>query len=135
MGAVDGKLIPFQMPYQGRENYHFVEDVGAHFAACALDAYDGFGAFNIKGETIAITEFLNIVKEQATSLGMKDFVNLSIEDGAAPNLFVSDLSHDKINHTFNNLPLTSIAEGVKKSLLEFKNMAEKGILTNSVEGI
>lgn len=135
IGKVNEKLIPFKMPYQGRENYHFVEDVGAHFAACTLESYNGFGAFNIKGETIAITDFLDIVKEQAIDLGMQDYVQLTVDDNAAPNLFVSDLSHEKINSTFKNLPLTTIAEGVKKSLLEFKKMAEKGILTNSVEGI
>ncbi len=37
VGAVQGKTLPFQMPYCGRENYHYVEDVGAHFAACACN--------------------------------------------------------------------------------------------------
>ena len=35
--------MPFEMPYQGRENYHFVEDVGAQFAAVALrQVFNGF---------------------------------------------------------------------------------------------
>ena len=133
MGQVSNTLLPFGMPYQGRENYHFVEDVGAQFAACTLQDYEGYGAFNIKGETIAIEAFLAIVRQQAQDLGMGDFVDLSIKNGADPNLFVSDLSHEKIETTFSNLPQTNIAEGVKKSLLEFKLMAEKGILSNSEE--
>lgn len=133
MGAVEGKLTPFEMPYQGRENYHFVQDIGTYFAACTLQTYEGFGAFNVKGKTIAIEDFLAIVKEQAEQLGMGEFVELSIAEGAAPNLFVSDLSHDKIDSTFSDLPLTSIEDGVKHSLLEFKEMAEKGILNYSVE--
>ncbi|MEA1784648.1 NAD(P)-dependent oxidoreductase [Arenibacter sp. GZD96] len=128
MGTVTGKKIPFEMPYNGRENYHFVEDVGAHFAACTLQPYDGFGAFNIHGETIAIDTFLDIVKEEANALGMGDFVQLSIAEGAEPNLFVSDLSHAKIAATFSDLPRTSIPEGVRKSLQEFQEMAKKGIL-------
>jgi hypothetical protein len=44
------------------------------------------------------------------------------------NLFVSDLDHIKIQGTFKNLPLTDIAEGVRKSLLEFKEMAKKDVL-------
>ncbi len=131
MGTVSGERIPFEMPYEGRENYHFVEDVGAHFAACTLQPYEGFGAFNIKGKTIASTEFLNIVRQQAGILGMQDFVDISVADGAYPNLFVSDLSHEKIDRTFKDLPLTDISEGVRKSLLEFKAMAEKGILEYS----
>ena len=134
IGAVEGRPIPFEMPYQGRENYHFVEDVGAHFAACALQPYDGFGAFNIKGKTIGIEEFLEIVRKQAQDLGLGEFVKLSITKGAPPNLFVSDLSHEKIAHTFKDLPLTSIEDGVRKSLIEFKRMAEKGTLEYSKPG-
>lgn len=128
MGAVTGKKVSFEMPYNGRENYHFVEDVGAHFAACTLQPYNGFGAFNIQGETIAIDTFLDIVKEEANALGMGGFVQLSIAEGAEPNLFVSDLSHAKIASTFKDLPLTSIPDGVRKSLQEFQEMAKKGIL-------
>ncbi|SHJ15751.1 Nucleoside-diphosphate-sugar epimerase [Arenibacter nanhaiticus] len=133
--AITGTPIPFEMPYQGRENYHFVEDVGAHFAACALQPYKGFGAFNIKGETIAITEFLAIVKQQAAEMGIGEFAQLSIAEGAVPNLFVSDLSHDKITATFKDLPLTSIADGVKKSLEEFLEMAKNGSLNYSLKSV
>lgn len=132
MGSVSGRLMPFVMPYQGRENYHFVEDVGAHFAACTLQSYSGFGAFNIKGETIPIQSFLQIVEEQATELGMGAFVKLSIIDNAPPNLFICDLDHTKIDGTFKNLPRTAIAEGVRTSLQEFKKMAEKDILDFSI---
>ena len=105
--------------------------MGAQFAACALQPYEGFGAFNIQGETIPITSFLNIIKEQATVLGMGEYVSLSVTEGAPPNLFVCDLDHSKIAGTFKNLPLTEIAEGVRKSLIEFRAMAEKGNLKYS----
>lgn len=133
MGAVSGKVVPFKMPYQGRENYHFVEDVGAHFAECALQDYEGFGAFNIKGRTIPIQDFLEIAQEQSEAMEMGEYAQLSIVQDAPPNLFVSDLEHDKIDATFKNLPLTDIGEGVRKSLQEFRNMAEKGILDYSIE--
>ena len=133
MGSVAGDIIPFEMPYDGRENYHYVEDVGAHFAACTLQAFQGYEAFNIKGKTIAIEEFLSIIKEQANYLGVGEYAELSITEGAPPNLFAHDLSHEKIERTFTNLPLTSIAEGVRISLEEFQKMARKGVLKYSVE--
>ncbi len=132
MGTISNTLMPFEMPYQGRENYHFVEDIGAYFAACTLQDYNGFGAFNVKGKTIAIEEFLKIIEEEAAKLELSKFVKLSISEGAVPNLFVSDLSHEKIDQTFSDLPLTSIAEGVRQSLLEFIEMAKKGKLDYSV---
>lgn len=131
MGSVSGKLLPFEMPYQGRENYHFVEDVGAQFAAVTMQNYQGFGAFNIQGETIPIKSFLELAAYQAKELGMGDFASLSIVKNAPPNLFVCDLDHSKIASTFSNLPLIDISEGIRKSLLEFKDMAEKGTLSYS----
>ncbi len=131
LGAVSGNPIPFEMPYQGRENYHFVEDVGDHFSDCTLQNFEGFGAFNIKGKTIAIAEFLNTIKQQAEELGMGAYAQLTIAENAPPNLFVSDLSHEKIDRTFKGLPLTDISTGIRTSLIEFKDMAVKGILEYS----
>ena len=68
-GAEPGKMMPFNMPYKGRENYHFVEDVGDHFAACTVKPYKGFGAFNIKGKTIEIPQFLRLSKNKEGYLG------------------------------------------------------------------
>jgi len=133
IGSVKGEKVPFEMPYGGRENYHFVEDVGSHFAQCTLQNFDGFGAFNIKGQTIPIESFLKIVQEEATNLGIGEFAELSVSDGAPPNLFVSDLNHEKIERTFNNLPLTSVAEGVRISLREFVKMANSGVLNYTLE--
>jgi nucleoside-diphosphate-sugar epimerase len=134
IGAVTKEIIPFEMPYHGRENYHFVEDVGDHFATCALQEYEGFNAFNIKGKTIAIAEFLQIIQKEADALGIGKYAQLSIGQDTEPNLFAHDLNHDKINGTFRDLPLTPIAEGVRNSLKEFLGMAEKGILDYSTAG-
>lgn len=131
MGKVKGELMPFEMPYQGRENYHFVEDVGAQFAAVTIQPFEGYGAFNIQGETIPIKSFLELAAYEAKELGMGDFVSLSIVDNAPPNLFICDLDHTKIASTFSGLPLSAISEGIRKSLIEFKKMAEKGTLEYS----
>ncbi len=127
-GAASNKIIPFVMPYQGRENYHFVEDVGHHFATCTLRDCEGFNIFNIKGKTIAIEEFLNIAHNQANKLGIGAFASLSITENAETNLFVHDLDHKKIDKAFKDLPLTSIEEGVRRSLEQFLEMAKKRIL-------
>ena len=134
LGAVANKIMPFEMPYHGRENYHYVEDVGAHFAICTLQDYSGFGAFNIKGKTIPIEDFLYIIEQQANEMGLGDYANLSIAKDTEPNLFAHDLDHEKIHGAFNGLPLTPISEGVRRSLEEFLDMAKKGILDYSTAG-
>lgn len=131
LGASAGTVMPFAMPYQGRENYHFVEDVGACFAACTIQDFEGFGAFNIPGKTIAIESFLELAVAQAKELGIEEFATLSIQPDAPPNLFVCDLDHQKITSAFKDLPITDIAVGIRQSLIEFKAMAENGTLTYS----
>jgi nucleoside-diphosphate-sugar epimerase len=128
LGASRQETIPFAMPYQGLENYHYVEDVGEHFAACALQPFDGYGEFNIKGKTIEVKEFLQIVRCQAAELGFEKYTDISIADDAKPNMFSYDLCHNRIDAAFDSLPLTAIDEGVRKSLLAFRQMAEEGKL-------
>jgi nucleoside-diphosphate-sugar epimerase len=111
LGAKSGKSIPFQMPYGGRENYHYVEDVGSHFAGVCMLPFKGIGAYNIKGKTIEIQEFLNIAGQVATELGMGETVELGIVDNAEPNLFVCDLDHSEVEKNFPGLPRTEIETG------------------------
>jgi nucleoside-diphosphate-sugar epimerase len=126
LGSVKNEVIPFTMPYQGLENYHYVEDVGEHFAACTLQPYTGYGYFNIKGKTIEVKQFLEIVRKQAEALGFGKYTDISIAADAKPNMFSYDLDHGKIDNTFQSLPLTDITEGVRKSLLAFRQKAEEG---------
>jgi nucleoside-diphosphate-sugar epimerase len=121
-GASARTAIPFAMPYCGRENYHYAEDVGAHFAACAMQPFEGYGEFNIKGKTIEVEEFLQIVRQEAASLGWEEYTDISIAADAKPNMFSHDLDHAKIDATFDSLPLTDISAGVRKSLITFNNM-------------
>lgn len=122
-GAARGVVMPFAMPYQGRENYHFVEDVGAHFATAALAPFAGFGAFNIRGRTVPVADFLALVRAVADELGLGRFCDLTIAADATPNLFVSDLDDAAIQRHFPALPCTALAEGVRRSLREFVRLA------------
>lgn len=126
-GSHDGTAIPYRMPYQGRENYHYVEDVGAHFAGVCMMPFEGCEAFNIKGKTIPVSEFLELANSVAAKAGM-DKVDLGIEDNAAPNLFICDLDDQKVDAAFPGLPKTPIEEGIQKSLETFKDHASAGVL-------
>ena len=126
-GAFEGTTIPFSMPYGGRENYHYVEDVGAHFAGVCMLPFEGCDSFNIKGKTIPIAEFLATAKDVAGEMGISG-IALDIEDGAAPNLFICDLDDQKVDNAFPGLPRTEIKDGIRKSLEMFRQHAEAGKL-------
>ena len=127
LGSHAGNAVAFRMPYQGRENYHYVEDVGAHFAGVCMLPFEGCDAFNIKGKTIPVAEFLETAKSVATEMGMTE-VDLGIEENASPNLFICDLDDQKVDAAFPGLPKTPIEEGIGKSLETFRKHAADGIL-------
>jgi nucleoside-diphosphate-sugar epimerase len=128
LGYAGGKAVPFRMPYFGRENYHYVADVGAHFAASALDAFAGFGAFNIRGRTIEVEEFLELVRQTAAGLGMSASADLGIAPDAARAFFACDLDDRAIQSVFPGLPRTPLEDGIRLSLETFRDMAVDGRL-------
>ncbi len=122
-GAARGVVEPFVMPYRGRENYHFVEDVGAHFATVAMAPFIGFGAFNIRGTTVEVRDFLALIRSVATGLGLGERCDLTIATGASENLFVSDLDDHAIQARFPGVPCTKLLDGVHRTLLEFQRLS------------
>ncbi len=121
LGAHQGKTVPCFMPYKGRENYHYVEDVGAHFAGVCMLPFEGCRALNIKGKTIEVTEFLDAISKVADEMGIADFLETGIAPEATPNLFICDLDDSAVEEQFPGLPRTDIAEGIRKSLSIFPN--------------
>ena len=132
LGHARGETVPFRMPYFGRENYHYVGDVGAHFAACALDPFAGFGAFNIRGKTVEVAKFLALIKQEAAALGMLAAVDLGIAPDATSALFVCDLDDSAIQAAFPGLPRTPLDIGIQRTLKTFGEMAGDGRLQGAV---
>lgn len=126
IGAHDKNSIQFKMPYKGRENYHYVEDVGAHFAGVCMLPFTGCQPLNIKGRTIEVTEFLDGIAKVAKELGIEQFLNTGVAEEATPNLFICDLDDAKVEEQFPGLPRTDIVEGIRKTLVQFQKMVPDG---------
>ena len=112
--AVQG--TPYQMPYQGREHYHFVSDVAAGFAQAAVAPFTGYGVFNLRGQTLDTASFLAAIHQAAQDENLPHVPELSIADDATSMPFVCDLDDSAILDAFPDMPLTSIADGVRSSL-------------------
>ena len=108
----------FRMPYQGREHYHFVDDVGAGFGQASVEPFDGYGVFNLRGQTVEGTEFLQIVRDVAAELGISP-VDVELDADVAANLFVCDLEEEATLRAFPKMPLTSLPDGIRRSLVFF----------------
>lgn len=109
----------FEMTYQGREHYHYVNDVGAAFAICTMEDFSGYGVFNVRGQTLATRDFVQLIRETAEQLGMEGGEIVMPED-LPPMPFVCDLDASAICARFSEMPLTEVKEGVRKSLERFR---------------
>lgn len=126
LAACEGQKQTCLMPYQGRENYHYVEDVGAHFAGVCMLPFDGCQPFNIKGKTIEVDQFLEQIMSVANELGMGEFLETGIAPSATPNLFICDLDDQAIEQAFPGLPRTDLNDGIRLTLQRFAEMAPTG---------
>lgn len=126
LGAHRGEVLPSSMPYQGRENYHYVEDIGHHFAGVCMMPFSGCSALNIKGKTIEVTEFLDAIRDVANELGIAEYLDTGIANDATPNLFICDLDDTAIEAQFPGLPRTPISDGIRKTLERFQQLAPLG---------
>lgn len=117
----------FQMPYKGREHFHFVGDVGAGFAEVGISPFTGYGVFNLRGRTIHTAEYIELAKTAAGELGIAE-PDISIAEDAQSMPFANDLDDSQSVAAFPNMPLTDMAEGVKHSIKRFREMHLAGTL-------
>ena len=110
----------FEIPYRGKEHYHFSHDVGAGFARAVLDPFDGYGTFNLLGETRPVDDFLGVLREQAVELGM-DAGGVTYSKDAEGTPFVYELNDQETRKAFPKMPKTSLEDGVRESLKFFSD--------------
>ncbi|MGE4550714.1 MAG: NAD-dependent epimerase/dehydratase family protein, partial [Opitutales bacterium] len=99
---------PFVIPYTGSEHYHFVDDVGAGFGCATFQPFKGYGAFNLRGETRTIEQFLDMLRNTAEGFGVRDRFKVSISPDAEKTPFVYGLSSDTTMAAFPEMPLTDL---------------------------
>ena len=109
------KKESFEIPYRGKENYHFSHDVGAGFARAVVDPFTGYGVYNLLGKTHTVDEFIGLIKEEAEKLGLDNF-DLTYAEGAEQTPFIYDLNCESTREAFPKMPQTEIREGIRVSL-------------------
>ena len=108
----------FEIPYRGKENYHFSHDVGAGFARAVLDPFEGYGTFNLLGETRSVDDFLAVLSEQAGKLKM-NAEGVGYSGDAEETPFVYGLNDEATRRAFPRMPKTSLEDGIRQSLAFF----------------
>ncbi len=124
--------LDYEIPYSGREHYHFVDDVGAGFSEAAIAPFEGYGAYHIPGQTTPISEFCELIQKSAQEFPeIEKTGTVSIQKDAPVVPFSCDLDHGPSIEKFPNMPLTSLEEGVRRSLTKFLEEKNSGELTTA----
>jgi nucleoside-diphosphate-sugar epimerase len=120
----------YRLPYHGREHFHFVEDVGAGFSLAAIDPFQGYGAFNLRGRTVPTEVYLTALREACVASGV-DGVDVDVADDATTMPFVCDLDDGATIAAFPRMPLTSLEDGLRMSVNRFQQMVADGTLAEA----
>lgn len=115
---------PFEIPYRGKEHYHFSLDVGAGFARATIDPFTGYDVFNLLGSTYSIEEFIETLREECSVLGINN-PKINFAESAKDSPFIYELNDQKTREVFPKMPHTPLAKGISESLRYFLKQEEE----------
>lgn len=112
----------YRIPYGGGTDLIFVDDVARALVAAAGSTLDGARVYNLHGESIAIAEVVRVIEEAwPAAKGL-----LSHAEPAMP--FADALDDAGYQRDLGPAPRTSFAEGVRRTLEEFRRLQKDGRL-------
>jgi len=110
--AVDGR--PFTIRYSGRNAMQYASDVSAAFMLSALDDRKVQKNFNLRGDVVAMTDFVAQVESQIPEA--KGLIDIS----GGPIPIACDLDDSELRAFFPDLPRTPLAKGIAATIRDFR---------------
>ena len=74
-----------------------------------VDPFAGYGVYNLLGKTLTVDEFLVLIEEEATKIGLDKF-EISYADGAEQTPFIYDLNCESTRRAFLKCPKLTFAK-------------------------
>jgi len=118
--------IPYQIPFENRQDYLYAPDVGAAFGNAILEPFTGYSAFTLPSHTVDTGQILTAITQAAAELGIEQSCHLTIGNQQVP--FICDLDYQNFCEAFPGTPHTSLDEAVLSSLQCFRNHVDRGWL-------
>jgi UDP-glucose 4-epimerase len=111
--AVEGK--PYTIPFTGRTDMIFVDDVAAAFEAALLRSYSGAHAFNLRGEVATIEQIMELVR------GLVPGAVLSAAGDPLP--VAAEIEAHDVAAVLGPLLRTGLADGLKRTVAFYRGPA------------
>ena len=110
---------PYQIPHGGRADFHLANDVARTLIECARAPYQGASVHNLKGEGTDISQVVAAIG--AAAGGLEGQITYEA-DVIFP--FPETLSEASLAEIIGEVPHTSFEEGVRRTVLEFRQLIE-----------
>ena len=114
---------PFQIRLTGFMDFQYVEDVAETFVRCLLSGVDGAHVFNLAGDVARIEEFIELIDK--LDPGAARWIT-----AAGPQVPVAyRMDASQLHAHVNDIPKTSLADGITKTLALYRSLRAEGRLT------
>lgn len=112
LAAALGK--PYHIPFGGRFNFQYADDLAAAFIKAAHAPFEGAEAFNLPGSVVRMQDVVAAIEEAEPAMEGK----LTFDDVPLP--FPEEVEYTPIFDVLGDLPVTPLEEGVAATIARFK---------------
>lgn len=116
--------VPYEVPFGGRVDAQYTEDVATAFIRCAMLGNVGDAdVYDLHGDTVSVSDYLEaIVRAAPEAEGL-----LTCADTEVPGKV--DVSDRHLVQRLGVLPKTALVDGIQQSLASFRRHRDAGLLS------
>jgi nucleoside-diphosphate-sugar epimerase len=120
---------PYHISYGGWQDLQYVEDVAHIFIRCLKAPYRGAKSYNLRGDVVDLSAFHRALCEVDPAAAEL------ITYGERQIAIAYDLDDSALQRDVGPLPKTPLIEGIRRTLVQFKQLQAEGRLdTSDLEG-
>jgi UDP-glucuronate 4-epimerase len=115
--------LPYTIPFYGRIDLQYVQDVAAAFVGVAMADQIGARVFDLHGDLVDVSDVVSLIEQEVPESAGQ------ITVGRTPVPGRVEFDDAALRGVVGGLPRTSLADGIRSSIEVFRRQAEAGSLT------
>lgn len=113
---------PYHIPFGGRADYHYADDVANTFIACARVPFAGADMFNIRGSLASVPDIIAAIEAVAPNVAGK----ITCTSDTLP--FPDEYENNQLEALIGKLPYTPLDQAVKDTIVRYRDLVSRGVM-------